>query len=64
MQHRGCKPDAVTFGGLIAAYDRAGGCTLVWRQHTVGWFESQQSWHCAGCVGGLFQTPLFCLATS
>lgn len=24
MQHRGCKPDAVTFGGLIAAYDRAG----------------------------------------
>lgn len=24
MQHKGCKPDSVTFGGLIAAYDRAG----------------------------------------
>ena len=24
MQHRGCKPDAVTFSGLISSYDRAG----------------------------------------
>ena len=24
MQHKGCKPDSVTFGGLISAYDRAG----------------------------------------
>ena len=30
MQHKGCKPDSVTFGGLISAYDRAGRLLWVW----------------------------------
>lgn len=60
MQHRGCKPDAVTFGGLIAAYDRAG----LWRRALTA-FEAMKAHNCRPdsvvyntVVGSLWATGL------
>lgn len=60
MQSKGCKPDSVTFGGLIAAYDRAGH----WRR-ALTTYEQMRAHNCRPdsvvyntIVGALWKTGL------